>query len=205
MRAYVGKPNGSKMLLKLWSQGLGQVVARGELPPTCSPWFYDNGAFRDWKAGKPFDEAAFTSDVTLIALAQWKPDFIVLPDVVAGGLKSLHHSLRWVPMLRGAAPLYLAVQDGMTPADVRPVVPDGLFVGGSLKWKIRTAPEWVKLAHQAGVPCHVGRCGTARRVAWAKRIGADSIDSSLPLWSSEKLQVFLSAMGHDDKQFELGA
>lgn len=55
--------------------------------------------------------------------------------------------------------------------------------------------------HRRGLPCHVGRVGTARRIAWAKRIGADSIDSCLPLWSRENLDSFLRAL--DGRQMEL--
>lgn len=49
--------------------------------------------------------------------------------------------------------------------------------------------------------CHVGRVGTAKRVAWARRIGATSIDSSLPLWSVENLRSFRVAV--DGRQLEL--
>jgi hypothetical protein len=131
------------------------------------------------------------------------PDFAVVPDIVAGGMRSLDFSLGWVDRLRGVAPLYLAVQDGMAAADVVPVARHfaGLFVGGTLPWKIRTGGEWVTLAHRLGLPCHVGRVGTFRRVLWAKRIGADSIDSCLPLWSRANLATFRAAL--DDPQMEI--
>lgn len=54
---------------------------------------------------------------------------------------------------------------------------------------------WTDLAHELGLLCHVGRVGGAKRVRWAREIGADSIDSSLPLWSRENLRVFLAALG----------
>jgi len=92
---------------------------------------------------------------------------------------------------------YLAVQDGMAAADVRAAIAGfgGIFVGGTLSWKLQTGASWVRLAHELGLPCHVGRVGTARRVRWARRIGADSIDSCLPLWSKEQLAGFVSALG----------
>jgi hypothetical protein len=91
----------------------------------------------------------------------------------------------------------------MTKADVAPVLPRfaGVFVGGSLPWKIATGAAWVSFAYRNAKPCHVGRVGTARRVAWARRIGADSIDSSLPLWSADNLRVFVSAI--EGRQLEL--
>jgi len=36
--------------------------------------------------------------------------------------------------------------------------------------------------------------GTASRVEWARVIGADSIDSSLPLWSREQFDRFMGAL-----------
>lgn len=125
-----------------------------------------------------------------------RPDFIVAPDIVAGGGRSLALSVEWLPQLADVAPIFLAVQDGMTAADVRAAAPGfgGLFVGGTKPWKMLTAPTWVALAADLGVPCHVARVGTAKRVKWAQRVGASSIDSSLPLWSADNLRVFLDAL-----------
>jgi len=69
-----------------------------------------------------------------------------------------------------------------------------LFVGGTVEWKFKTGHEWVELAHSYGLICHIGRVGSMKRVIWARRIGADSIDSSLPLFSREKLERFLRAL-----------
>jgi hypothetical protein len=86
----------------------------------------------------------------------------------------------------------------MEPEDVAPVAHHfaGLFVGGTLAWKIKTAARWIRWAHAQARPlrCHIGRVGTPDRVRWARRIGADSIDSALPLWSSENLSRFLRAL-----------
>lgn len=71
----------------------------------------------------------------------------------------------------------------------------GIFVGGSLPWKLETGAQWVREAHARHLPCHIGRVGTAKRVRWAKASGADSIDSCLPLWSEENLIAFLRALG----------
>jgi hypothetical protein len=161
------------------------------------PGFYDNGAYGDWKGGRSFDVARFRHEVARMLDEDKRPDFLVAPDVVAGGGQSLCLSAEWLPQLAHVAPVYLAVQDGMSEADVEPHARTfaGLFVGGTLPWKIATAPAWIALAHRLGRPCHVARVGTAKRVRWAKRIGADSIDSSLPLWSRENLAVFLGALG----------
>jgi hypothetical protein len=206
VRVYVGQTRGQALIAALERYKFGEMTSRGELPPRRSPWAYDNGAFADWKAGRPFDEAAFVQDVEELVRRPWTPgpDFLVLPDVVMGGPRSLSLSMEWQTKLLGVAPLYLAVQDGMDYAHVLEVIDDvaGIFVGGSLPWKIRSAAGWVKLAHQHRKPCHVGRCGTRKRVQWARRIGVDSIDSCLPLWSTANLVTFLAAL-QDEAQGEL--
>lgn len=196
MKAYVGKTSGAPTISRLNAAGLGEMTVRGQLLPKRYPFAFDNGAFMDWKAGRPFKTNAFIDDILRIDAEKLNPDFVVVPDVVAGGLHSLSVSMSWVDDLRGAAPLYLAVQDGMERSDVEPVIEqfDGLFVGGTLDWKLLFGASWVQLAHDHSKPCHIGRVGTAKRVRWAIATGCDSIDSCLPLWSQDNLRVFVAAL-----------
>jgi hypothetical protein len=206
VRVYVGQTRSRKLIAELVALRIGECTCRGELPPRRTPWFYDNGAFKDWTVGRSFDAAAFERDFALLGRGPLSPDFVVCPDLVAGGTRSLEFSLAWVSGLRSQRPdlrYYLAVQDGMTELDVAAVIHlfDGVFVGGSLPWKIATGAAWVQFAHASSLPCHVGRVGTAKRVAWAIRIGVDSIDSSLPLWSKENMRSFIAAL--ESRQLEL--
>lgn len=197
MKVYVGQARGSKLIAELTALGFGEMTVREEFPPRRRPWAFDNGAFKDFKAGSHFDVFAFKAVLEKIEAGKDRPDFAVIPDIVEGGMASLGFSLSWVPRLRDFAPLYLAVQDGMNEEAVARVLDDegfhGVFVGGSLRWKIRTGKRWVELAHQRSMACHIGRVGTFRRTRWAQRIGADSIDSCLPLWSEENMRSFLAA------------
>jgi len=199
VKAYVGQGNmtaGAAMVQRLKGYGLGLCLCPGELPPLLSPWFFDNGAFRDWRAGRAFDGEGFLSALAEIGGADLHPDFLVVPDVVGAGLDSLRKSLEWLPRIQRLAPRYLAVQDGMEDLDVRPHVAafDGIFVGGTFPWKIATGAKWADFVHERGKPCHVGRIGTPRYVRWAFEIGADSIDSSAPLWSLDKLAAWDGAL-----------
>ena len=143
------------------------------------PYALDNGAYHCWNNGKPFDDNKFISALEKSDRTGKKPEFVVCPDIVAGGLDSLAFSLAWLEKMP-RDDYYLAVQDGMSISDVEPHIHKfkGLFVGGTLKWKLRTSSEWVKLAHNHNRKCHIGRVGTFRRLLWAKTIGADSVDSS---------------------------
>lgn len=200
MKVYVGQTRSRALIAQLSALGYGEMTNRGEGVPRRTPFALDNGAFKDWTSGEAFDGEAFLRHVGLVA--SLSPDFVVVPDRVGGGLDSLALSLSWLPRLVGSAPLYLVAQDGMREPDVAPLLPlfAGLFVGGTLPWKVATGAGWVSLAHSQGKPCHIGRVGTARRVGWAHRIGADSIDSCLPLWSRHNLNRFVRAVDQDQKE-----
>jgi hypothetical protein len=181
-------------------------VSRGEFPPKLAPWFFDNGAFPDFLAGRPFQVDKWLAEVEEAAKHDVPPDFAVVPDEVGKGVQSLHLSVSWVGHVRelDLRP-YLVVQDGMTHENVLGVLDlfDGLFVGGSTDWKMKTAAAWCDFAHDNGKPCHVGRVGTGHRVRWAREIGADSIDSSQPLWSRDHMRRFLRALQLEDNQGRL--
>lgn len=202
----MGHTSDPAFIAELIACGVGECVSRGEFPPKRTPWFFDNGAFVDHLRGTAFNVDAWRDELRCVADHDVLPDFAVVPDVVAGGLTSLAFSLEHLRTVRlfGLRP-YLVAQDGMTEADL--VGPlrrfDGLFVGGSTKWKMATAARWCDFAHEQGKPCHVGRVGTGRRVRWAREIGADSIDSSQPLWSRDHMRRFLRALAIEDIQGRL--
>lgn len=203
MKIYVGQTRGAKMIALLTELGWGEMTVRGELPARRSPWAFDNGAYRDWTAGRTFDAEAFEAD---IASMTTPPDFIVVPDIVAGGMESLAFSVEWVPRLRGVAPLYLAVQDGMDPEAVIDALDPfaGIFVGGTNAWKLATGADWVQLAHEHGRKAHIGRVGTEKKAEWAMWAGADSIDSCFPLWTIERTYWFKKVLDGMTPQTKLG-
>jgi hypothetical protein len=84
-----------------------------------------------------------------------------------------------------------AVQNGMTLADVRPVLDGfaGIFLGGDNGFKAQ-AKEWCDLAHANGLRFHYGRAGTLAKLEHAMEIGADSADSAFPMWTKERLRTF---------------
>jgi len=210
--AYCGQTRDPKMNRILKEHGIGECTVRGELKSRKrDPWFYDNGAYRDWQAGAAFNGLQFHRDCRrmriLLEASKGRPDFVVLPDKVMGGLESLAMSESFAVEAEGL-PCYVAVQNGMTIADVGlwidrvtvepelgpPIQIAGIFVGGDTGWKIETSRSWVNFAHARGIRCHIGRVGTPDRVHWARSIGADSIDSCLPIMFTEHLHPFLAAV-----------
>ena len=203
MKVYLGQTRSRRWLRRLCELGFGEMTCRPALMPKRLPFALDNGAYGDWVHKRTFDEVAFLEHVELVLLAGFRPDFIVVPDIVAAGVESLRFSLDWLPRLKPmvGAPLYLAVQDGMTRDDVWPHLGlvSGLFVGGTDPWKKATVGAWTQLAHEHGLLCHLGRAGTYGKVRLAIEVGVDSIDSSLPLMSQQFFNDFLAALRGEAK------
>ena len=213
MRAYCGQTRSQTLSDRLAAARIGECTVRGELLSRMrSPWFYDNGAYRDWKDGREFNSMRFERDMRRISYSHGNPaarlvddgspDFVVLPDLVAKGPESLRFTAEWRWYTRDL-PSYVAVQDGMTESTVARFLDDaissevpyvGLFVGGTLEWKLDTSAAWVRFAHARGLRCHIGRVGVPDRVLWAHEIGADSIDSCLPIMHKHHLENFLAAL-----------
>lgn len=160
----------------------------------------DNGAWGAFKNQTEFDAKAFSD---LVDRAGGSADFVIVPDIVAGGMESLKFSLSWLPKLRHIWKLLLPVQDGMDVQSVSRVLHAqpglGIFLGGSTEWKLITMYSWGVLAAALGRHYHVGRVNTARRIRLAAEAGAASFDGtsatmfscSLPLLEAARRQPSL--------------
>src|SRR6185369_2503931 len=140
------------------------VSARGVLRSEGFHYALDNGAWTAYQRGEAFDERAFLVAVDKLGA---DADWIVIPDIVAGGLDSLRFSLSWLSRLQDVGvPLLLAVQNGIEPREVGGLVSPGLgiFVGGDTAWKEGTMSVWGDLAVERGCHLHIGRVNTVRRI-----------------------------------------
>jgi len=182
MKIYIGNTGSRKIIEKMKIERWGRVhLANAWRNPEIGiDWILDNGAYSCWINSKPFEGDKFLDSFDKIEMSGLYPDFIVVPDIVAGGYDSLDFSLSWLNQIPGGYKCYLAVQNGMEPNIIQEYCSlfEGLFVGGTLDWKMKTAHQWANLAHDNNLKCHVGKVGTFKRLVWAKHIGADSIDSS---------------------------
>jgi hypothetical protein len=142
------------------------------------PYALDNGAWSDFQTGRAFDEESFERLLEKLGV---NADFVVLPDIVAGGIRSLELSVRWLNRTLSICPLVLiAVQDGMELADLAPLISPsvGIFLGGSTEWKLQRMEDWGRFCAERRVYYHVARVNTLRRTRLAAAAGATSIDGS---------------------------
>lgn len=179
MIAYASRTGTRKNLKALRNAGWRLLVsASGCLRNEGFEYGLDNGAWTAFQQKKPFDVAAFSNALSRFGDAA---DWVVVPDIVMGGLASLELSLAWLPRVRSSTSLALiAVQDGFMTKDIEPLLgPNvGVFVGGSTDWKEASMNEWATLCKAKGAWCHVGRVNTKRRIAKCASAGATSFDGT---------------------------
>lgn len=180
MICYASRTGTRRNLATLRSHGWRLLVSRAGVWRTEGfAYCADNGAWSDHLAKRPFDEAQFGKFAPLFGPGA---DFIVAPDIIAGGTASLALSARWIEPLRqmGCKLVLLSLQDGMDPSHIASVLRPGvgLFLGGSTAWKLATMQQWGEFAHRCGVYYHVARVNTAKRMRLAHASGAHSVDGS---------------------------
>lgn len=168
---------------ELVTSGMAKKEAEGM---ATGEWAAGRHAESDWSE-EAFDRALERYGATA--------DWVVLPDIAAGGMDSLALSRRWMNRCLGQCDLVLiAVQDGMVFEDVAPYVGTrvGIFLGGSTEWKLENAEAWgawcasLDCAHPRSTPeqpmtgCwfHFARVNTEIRTTLAIASDADSIDGS---------------------------
>ena len=206
MLILLGETRSTRNIDILQSHGWGRMfVVRRPSPFAFERWGFDNGAFVAFCRGLPFPEAEFMKRLEAAEKVNSDPYMAVAPDIVAGGCTSLQFSASWVmshklPDWRW----YLAVQDGMTVVDVEPYLHifQGVFLGGTDKFKLQ-AYRWSQLAHKHRLPFHYARAGTIKKMEHAFRVGADSLDSSFPLWNMDRMKRFVWAVEGQGSQREL--
>lgn len=202
----LGETRSRDLLRQMRALGWGRMwtVGRPTTEDIREPWGFDNGAFSAWTKGEPFPTETFEARLEAALMNPVRPIVAVTPDIVAGGERSLEFSLEWRQRLPDDWPWYLAVQDGMEAPDVADALPAfaGLFLGGSTGFK-RTAQTWANVAHAQGKGFHYGRASLPRKIDHAIRVGADSLDTSFPLWTMERFGEFVRHWQHGNPQREL--
>jgi hypothetical protein len=114
--------------------------------------------------------------------------FATAPDVVGDAQATVERSAPWLPAIRALGfPAALVAQDGLENLPVPWSTFDYLFIGGTTGWKLSAAAR--DLAAEAtarGLPCHMGRVNSYRRLRYAHAIGCTTTDGTYLTFGPEK-------------------
>ena len=138
------------------------------------PFALDNGRFPCWAANRRWEEAQYCRLLDRVVDLGGRPMWALVPDSVGDRDGTLREWDAWAPRLQTYGwPLAMAVQDGMTPADV-PTESAVVFVGGSTQWKWRTLRDWCDAFERV----HVGRVNGNRGLWECDDAGVESCDGT---------------------------
>lgn len=138
------------------------------------PYALDNDAFSAWAKGTPWDVGAWRSLLEWAKRSGHAPRWVLVPDVVADKAATLANWKQYAPEAKAYGwPLAIAVQDGMTPADI-PADASVIFVGGTTLWKWSSLPMWSANFKRV----HVGRVNELRRLFTCEEYGVESCDGT---------------------------
>lgn len=196
MQILIGDTRSKALIAECQRLGWGRMFAEQHPTPwQGEKWGFDNGAFHAWLHERPFPADRFLQRLDVAMRRGERPYLAVCPDLVARGADSLEFSLGWIERVPREWPWYLAVQDGMDPKDVERALPNfqGLLLGGTTRFK-STAATWRALAHRYGLRFHYARASTPTRIEHAAVVGADSLDSSFPLWTTARFREFVAEL-----------
>lgn len=155
------------------SPGMGNGVA----PLQFWPHALDNGCFAQ---GASFDAGAWLEWLAGLRRYRERTLFAVAPDVVGDAESTLERSRPYLPTIRQLGfPSAFVTQDGCSNALVPWGDFDYLFVGGSTAWKL-SEPSWhlCRAAGERGVPVHMGRVNSLRRLRACAVGGVASADGT---------------------------
>lgn len=142
-------------------------------------FFLDNGAFTD-----DFDHDEWIECMSKFSKRNNDPDFVVLPDVFDDPMKTFSRAqkYRWDVMKFGFDYYYAVQKPNRFDRSNRTAIhrakevgADGIFIGGSWKWKRGNAKDLIEIAHKNDLKTHIGM---PKDFVWAYFTGADSIDST---------------------------
>lgn len=166
---------------------LGHLYSpRGQRGPW--PWFpyaLDNGAFSCWdQKTNTFDHTKWGNmELHWRGLLFWaqaaptKPLWAIVPDVPGNAAATIQRWTIFAPRVQACGiPLAVAVQDGMTPEQVRQLdpAPEVICIGGTTEWKWATVEDWCANFKRV----HVLRCNSPEKLDYLHSLGVESTDGT---------------------------
>lgn len=184
MKIYTGQCSGER-LQKVLELGMGIMVSSS---PVATPQkevkqtycALDNGAYSCYRKGYPFMKEVFLKQIADCYKKNIFLDFIVTPDIIAGGKTSFDFSLKWALNELATAPrLALVVHSGLKRSDICYLHRfTHIFIGDAENRTMETMKDWVSYARDNGKLVHIGHSGKYEDLMLAHELGVDSVDST---------------------------
>lgn len=168
-------------------------------------WAADNGCFAK---GRTFDEVAWLAWLVKLSAHATSCLFATAPDVLGDAAATWRRSSPALELIRERGyKAALVAQDGLVPGAVAWDVIDGLFIGGTTRWKLSAVvPTLVQAAKAEGKWVHMGRVNGYSRLRMAALIGCDSADGTFLKFSPDvnvpRLRAWLEKL-HAQPQLEV--
>jgi hypothetical protein len=152
------------------------------------PWFpfaLDNGAFSCWDRQKNhFNDKKWNAMLPkwkrLLSWAEPHREHVrwsIVPDIPGDSQRTLKRYGEFVKLIHQLGyPIAIAVQDGMTVADVRRLrpQPDVIAVGGTDEFKWSSVADWTSNFSRV----HVLRCNSPEKLDLLESLGVESCDGT---------------------------
>jgi len=106
-----------------------------------------------------------------------KPRWAIVPDRPGRAEETFERWSRYAGIVAASTiPLALAVQDGMTPEQVRLLVPQPtvICIGGTTQWKWTTVEMWARDFPRV----HLLRCNSPTKLHYLESLGVESTDGT---------------------------
>jgi hypothetical protein len=147
-------------------------------------WCADNAAFTGAYPG----DGKYLAWLSARAADVGRCAFATAPDVVGDAAATLARSTPMLDRIRALGyPAALVAQDGLEHLPVPWASFDVLFLGGTTAWKLGpAAADLTAQARRRGVPVHMGRVNSLRRLRYAARIGCRSVDGTHLAFSPDR-------------------
>ncbi|MEU9662640.1 hypothetical protein [Streptomyces chartreusis] len=204
---YLATPSSPEIRAAMSAGDLGCMTtpAQGNHLPERTLIGADNGKF-----GKQWRGATHWYDWRTTTVARYGTNrflFGVAPDVPFNACGTLIESMPWLPRIRHLGiPAAFAAQDGSEVGLVPWDDLDVLFLAGSTAWKIGPAAQ--HLAHEAqerGLPVHMGRVNSRRRLRIAEAFGCTTCDGTYLAYGPDRnlpqLLTWLTEMRQEPPSF----
>jgi hypothetical protein len=184
---YIATPSGPEIRAAMAAGILACMVtpAQGNVVPAGARWAADNGKFGKGWPGADAWLTWLTAAVERYGAARCL--WAAAPDVPFDAAATLAESRPWLPRVRAlGVPAAFVAQDGCDE-----LLPwgefDVLFLGGSTEWKVGPAAERVsREATRRGVPVHMGRVNSWRRLRIAEWFGCATVDGTFLAFGPDK-------------------